>query len=109
MKLILVRPMPLGYGAGQRVLRMDHKYVRHSKFGFVLWPSTDEIWHLHVCALLSRAGGEIESAGFVRFIGNMPECFGDSKSLGISSQSGDSDALAKQLGIAPNPALIDQS
>ena len=79
---------------------MKHKYVRHSTLGFVLWPMTDEIWHQHVGRLLAREAGAILSAGFAEMYDGSVSCYGKSESLGISSDPTDTDALAKQLGLA---------
>ena len=80
---------------------MSLKYVRHEEIGFVLWPRTDALWHSDVGQLLrQRQGGNIVSAGFVKFgQDGKPVCFGMSESLNITSKDGDSEALAQQLGI----------
>lgn len=79
---------------------MQLKYVRHSTLGFVVWPKTDALWHLHVGEMLDRrCKGFIVSAGFAEVVGGEVRCFGESESLGIPSQPGDGDALAAQLGI----------
>jgi hypothetical protein len=75
------------------------KYVRHSSLGFVLWPKSDDLWHSHMGALLRRVPGEIVSAGFAIVAAGIVNCYGRSESLDISSVEGDSDALAKQLGL----------
>lgn len=80
---------------------MEHKYVRHSEIGFVVWPTTDALWHSHVGRLLRTAGGKLLSAGFCRIHPEGAECYGMSESLGMSSIPGDSEALTKQLGITP--------
>lgn len=78
---------------------MELKYVRHSRLGFVLWPSSDALWHSHVGAAVRRIGGEIISAGFASVAGGVAKCWGMSESLSIKSRADDSEALAAQLGL----------
>lgn len=79
---------------------MELKYVRHEYVGFVLWPKTQLLWHSHIGNLLEdRTSGKILSAGFVNFVNGLPICSGYSESLGVDSKDGDSEALAKQLGL----------
>lgn len=80
-------------------MSIDLKYIRHSNLGFVLWPRTDDLWHSHVGALVCQVPGKIESAGFASVAGGVARCWGESESLNIASQKGDSEALAKQLGL----------
>lgn len=82
---------------------MQHKYVRHSTIGFVLWPKTDTLWHSHVGNLLNRAGGKIISAGFCYVAFGEVRCFGRSESLNIGGLPDDEQALAKQLGLNTQP------
>lgn len=76
------------------------KYVRHSKLGFILWSDMNDIWHKHIGEwIVARYGGKIISAGFVQVEPDTEViCFGKSESLGISSDSEDSELLKKQLG-----------
>lgn len=78
---------------------VELKYVRHSALGFMLWPRTDDLWHSDVGKLLRRVPGEIVSAGFACVAGGTASCWGESESLDIKSQKGDSEALAAQLGL----------
>jgi hypothetical protein len=78
---------------------MDLKYVRHNTVGFILWPRTDDLWHMHVASALPR--GSIMSAGFASVAGGKVKCGGRSESLGIGSLPEDGAALAKQLGLNP--------
>lgn len=82
---------------------METKYIRHSIQGFILWPRTlaDDVWHSQMAKFVTREcdGGEIISAGSVRFRNGKPECYGMSGSLNIRSLKEDSDLLAKQLEI----------
>ena len=78
---------------------MELKYVRHSRIGFILWPSTEDLWHKHIAELaLDHAGGEIVSTGFARLACGKAKTWGMSESLGIASMPDDSTALAEQLG-----------
>lgn len=85
---------------------MEHKYIRHSTAGFVVWPViATGVFHRHIAALVQRSEpGEILSAGFVRFEKNGPRCYGKSESLSIASSPDDSRALAEQLGLPAAPA-----
>lgn len=85
------------------------KYVRHSAVGSVVWPKSDNLWHLDVAQAVGRQGnsiglfrvhGHVVSAGFVRIADGKVTCYGRSESLGIGSQLDDSEALAKQLGLS---------
>ena len=76
---------------------MSMKYVRGEEVGFILSPHTDRIWHSHVARVLREP---VISAGFVRFVDGKPECYGMSESLSVASREGDSEALAKQLGLS---------
>jgi hypothetical protein len=78
---------------------MELKYVRHSSLGFVLWPRSDDLWHAHIGQTLGRVRGTIVSAGFATVAGGVVQCWGESESLQIKSQKGDSEALAEQLGL----------
>lgn len=78
---------------------MELKYVRHSSLGFVLWPRSDDLWHAHIGQTLGRVRGTIVSAGFATVAGGVAHCWGESESLKIKSQKGDSEALAEQLGL----------
>jgi len=80
---------------------IEHKYVRHSALGFILWPTSDQLWHLHVGRSLYRVEGTIVSAGFCHVIDGRAVCWGLSESLGVCSQPSDSEALTLQLGLNP--------
>jgi hypothetical protein len=86
---------------------MTHKYVNFEDVGFVVWRRTHDLWHSHVGKFVqSRCGDNIISAGFVGFGDNgVPVCYGMSESLDVVSQPGDSEALAKQLGIKTAPTV----
>lgn len=83
---------------------METKYIRHEKQGFILWPRVggDPVWHRHMARFVVGKcdGGEILSAGSVRFVDGKPECYGMSESLKLRSKPEDSELLAQQLGIA---------
>lgn len=77
---------------------MIQKYVHFSRIGFVIWPDTDDLWHVKVGSLANYETGAIISAGFVEFsLDKSPRCFGKSQSLGIVSKPTDSEDLAAQL------------
>ena len=85
------------------------KYVRHAAVGFVVWPKSDNLWRLDVAQAVGRQGnseglfrvpGHVVSAGFVRIADGKVTCYGRSDSLCIGGQPDDSEALAKQLGLA---------
>ena len=82
-------------------MSIEHKYVRHSELGFVLFPTQDTLWHKHVGMLIKQcfSRGELVSAGFARIEGGDVICYGESESLKMRSKSEDSDLLAKQLGL----------
>jgi len=71
------------------------KYVRHEEKGFFLFP--DLIWHMHMGMFLGRKG--LISAGFVRFKGGLPECYGRSESLGLGGKDDDTKILRNQMGV----------
>lgn len=76
------------------------KYIRHDRICFVLWQSIGgRPAHSEVAAMILKdQGGAIVSAGFVMYSdATGPHCFGDSGSLQLSSQPGDTDALKAQL------------
>jgi len=79
----------------------EHKYVRHSELGFVLFPTQDTLWHKHIGVLIRQcfSKGELVSAGFARIEGGDVICYGESESLKMRSRPEDSDLLAKQLGL----------
>lgn len=80
----------------------DMKYINHSTEGFIVWGHLGhaELSHKDVADLvLSRLGGSIRSAGFVMMFDDGPYCEGESMSLGIHSEPGDTEALKKQWGI----------
>jgi len=77
---------------------MKHKYIRHSKVGFILWP-TDHGLHHHQVAEVVKYHGHIISAGFVSIIDGGVFCFGKSDTLQIVSGGDDSQLLAEQLGL----------
>jgi hypothetical protein len=77
-----------------------HKYIRHSKLGFILWPKEDDLWHMHVGQmLLKQTLGTIVSAGFVTFEREGPVCHGRSESLRIQSLPEDTALLRKQMEV----------
>ncbi len=81
---------------------MTLKYVRHDKAGFVLWPDSDDLWHVNVGDMLRNyVEGKVISAGFVSFKSGIAVCFGRSESLRIGSRPDDGDALTKQLELVP--------
>lgn len=86
-----------------RRMRVEHKYVRHSKTGFIVWKchlGDGSLSHGGVGYLLcAENSGEILSAGFVSFENGQPKCGGRSDGLNIRSRDDDSEALAKQLGL----------
>lgn len=84
---------------------MQHKYIRHSTIGFILWPmrlgdeSEGNLWHLHAAEQSRRiCGGKIVSAGFCEFMDGKAFCFGESESLGMRSLPEDTKLLNEQLG-----------
>lgn len=78
---------------------MRFKYVQHSVAGFILWPADTDLYHAHIGKIARAATqGSVLSAGFCTLSGGV-KCFGKSESLGISSRPGDSEALARQLGL----------
>lgn len=73
---------------------MEHKYIRFQNIGFVIWPTTDQLWHSHV----ARSVKDIPvSAGFVVFFGDEVKCYGRSESMGMSSLPEDSKLLRAQV------------
>lgn len=81
---------------------MYTKYVRHSTLGFVLFADNPHVHHVHVGRWLEgTVGGSVTSAGFVAMVSGRPLCYGDSTSLGLMALDGDSEALARQLGMPP--------
>ncbi len=82
-------------------MSIEHKYVRHSELGFVLFPTQDILWHRHIGMLIKRyfSKGELVSAGFARIVGGDVICYGESESLKMKSKPEDSDLLTKQLGL----------
>ena len=79
----------------------EHKYVRHSVLGFILFPTQDILWHKHIGVLMRQVSskGDLVSAGFARIEGGDVICYGESESLKMRSKAEDSDLLAKQLGL----------
>lgn len=78
------------------------KYINHSTAGFIVWGNTGDakLAHSDVADMvISKLGGSILSAGFVVFFEYGPMCAGESMSLGIHSELGDTEALKKQWGI----------
>lgn len=75
------------------------KYVRHEGIGFILWPRTDELWHVTIGRCLEHnCGGNLLSAGFVHYDQDgKPVCAGRSDSLGLGSRPDDTEALRAQL------------
>ena len=83
---------------------VEHKYVRHSIIGFVLWRKCDDIAHATVGhCLRGEAGGTILSAGFCCVSDGAVTCWGRSESLSIGGRPDDETALARQLGIGGAP------
>jgi hypothetical protein len=75
------------------------KYVRHSTFGFILWPAGTDLWHAHVGRMVERVGGKVVSAGFTDLSDGTVFCYGKSEFLGMSSLPEDTALLAAQLGL----------
>ena len=78
---------------------MRQKYVRHSHLGFVIFPDTALLHHIHVGELLlKQCRGTLLSAGFC-FLGDREDvlCFGRSESLDLDSRRDDTEALKRQL------------
>ncbi len=76
------------------------KYIRHNRLGFFLFPKTDLLAHYDQAGFVQKTvGGSILSAGFVRWVEGKPECYGESISLNIRSDPGDTQALHRQLGL----------
>lgn len=88
---------------------MIHKYIRHHRLGFILWPKLEDehdFWHSHMATAVCGgrlARTEIVSAGFVEFKDGAARCYGHSESLRVRSSETDTADLNKQLGI--NQAL----
>lgn len=84
-------------------MSVEHKYIRHSTHGFVIWPVADgELWHKHVAERLKKSKDEkIISAGYCRIHARGAECYSESETLGIKSLPEDSALLSKQLGLKP--------
>lgn len=87
---------------------MRHKYIRHPRVGFVLWPDTDNLWHSQVADQVGSSNGTrgkpyfgVISAGFAILEGGKVLCAGGSESLNLDSRDDDTDELAKQLGLLP--------
>ena len=79
---------------------MEHKYVRHSELGFILFPKMEALWHSHVGRFLLQKGGTLVSAGFVSFRDNgLPKCYGYSESLDLHSKEEDTALLIQQLDL----------
>ena len=80
---------------------MHHKYIRHSKIGFIIWPKTDDVWHNAMGKFICNQcfNNEILSAGFVSFKDGKPRCYGGSESLHIYSLPDDSEKIAEQFGL----------
>jgi len=85
------------------VISQEHKYIRHSTAGFIVWPvATGQIWHKHVLRTLQAFAeeGEVLSAGMCEFDSDgTVKCYGHSESTGLKSRPDDSEALAKQMGL----------
>lgn len=78
---------------------MEHKYIRHSELGFVLWPRNDDVWHSEIAAVAIRGlDGVILSAGFCTFKNGRARVWGASVSLGIASKVEDAALLDAQMG-----------
>lgn len=81
------------------------KYVRFERAGFVLFDACSMLSHKHVAeSVLHNAlndGDRVISAGFVAFDMTTcaPHCSGLSSSLDMGAGPGDSQALARQLGL----------
>ena len=80
---------------------MRHKYIRHSRLGFVLFPDQINISHAAMARLVMKSmpsGGTIVSAGFVWVGKGATIIEGKSESLNLGPAAGDGEALRKQLG-----------
>lgn len=78
------------------------RYVHFEKIGFIISPSEERFivpTHETVGGWMRPLGDKPVSAGFVRLRDGKLECYGESLSLGLKSDPGDSEALAAQLGI----------
>lgn len=81
---------------------IEHKYVRHSDLGFVLFPANDNLWHKHIGLLILQcfSKGELVSAGFASIEEGKVFCYGESESLKMKSRKEDGELLSKQLGFS---------
>lgn len=74
----------------------EHKYVRTAEVGFIIWPTSDDLWHKHIHSKLRLLP---LSAGFCCYRDGAMHCYGKSESLGMSAHPGDSRLLSQQLGM----------
>lgn len=77
---------------------MSHKYIRTKKYGFVIWPRNDDIWHSHIAHVVGGRD-QLVSAGFANFVNGVANCYGMSESLKLASDPSDSRALTLQLQV----------
>lgn len=76
----------------------EQKYINVRGVGFITWPvGTGQLWHSTIGSLFDRR--DIISAGMFTIQAGIVTCYGRSESLNINSKSGDSAALAEQLGL----------
>tara|TARA_R110000772_G_C13290970_1_gene437980 strand:- start:223 stop:447 length:225 start_codon:yes stop_codon:yes gene_type:complete len=73
------------------------KYVRHKTKGMFIFPDSQRVWHAHVGKFLGREG--LVSAGFVRFVDGIPECYGDSESLTLGGAEDDTQVARNMMGL----------
>lgn len=69
------------------------KYIRFLVRGFVLFEQ--RVKH---SAVAEEVGDKVLSAGLVSFMGGALRCYGESTTIGVSSQPEDSEDLRLQLG-----------
>jgi len=72
------------------------KFVRHKTKGFFIFTRSMDIYHSHVGKFLGKE--DIVSAGFVRFVNGLPECYGMSESLSIGCSPLDTKLLQSEMG-----------
>lgn len=80
---------------------MKMKYIRYPS-GFVLWPSTDKVWHSHMDSIMRTKLKETPiSAGFagltLTHVGMGLVCYGLSESMGLNSLPEDTALLNVQI------------